>query len=122
MEMANKWYGLADQFAGANAMKDQAQIGAKGNYGLNTGLSALGFRGNNNSGSMERLAGANVASQGAAGTALGQSKYNKLAELYGQGMGQIELPTMIGQDQAAAQKNAQNQSNVIGNFFSNLGL
>lgn len=122
MEMANKWYGLSDQLAGATALNDRAQVGAKGNVGLNSGLSALGFRGNQNAGSMERLGGANVQSQGAAGVGLGQSKYNKLAELYGQGMSQIELPTLIGKDQAAAQKNAANESNFIGNFFNNLGL
>ena len=122
MDLANKWYGLSDQLSNANFSKDQAQVGAQGNYGTNTGLSALGFRGNQNAGSMERLGTGAALGQGSAGAALGQSKYNDLAKMYGQGMSQIEIPTLIGQEQASAQKNASNSSNVLGNFFHNLGL
>lgn len=118
--MTNKWYRLSGDMANAQANEQLGQINTKGNAQLNAGLSGLGFRGNNNYGSMERLAGAGVGSAASSGQAAGLSRYNNLAKMYGEGLSKIEIPTLIGQDQAAAQKNAQNDSNFIGNFFSNL--
>ncbi len=118
--MASRWYDLSNKMANQQSQAELGSLAGKANAQLNTGLSGLGFRGNNNSGSMERLAASSAVGQGLGGQGAGLSRYNKLAELYGTGLGKIEIPTLIGQDQAAAQKNAQNDSNFIGNMFSNI--
>jgi hypothetical protein len=102
MDFTSKWYDLSDKIAGLQNTKDLGQVGSATNFGVNSGIGALGFRGNNNSGSMERLATQGAMGQAAGGLAAGQSKYNNLAQMYGEGLQKIELPTLQGRDMANA--------------------
>lgn len=121
-DFQSKWYALANKLPGQEAQAQYGQAMGQSNADISGGLSALGFRGNQNAGSMERLAGAGMQARGGIGTNATQSKYNKLAELYGQGLQQIDLPTMQGKDMAAGLKNAERQGDFLGNIFNNLGF
>lgn len=119
MDFRSKWYDLSNQIAGLQNQKDISQATMANNAGLLTGLGALGFRGNQNAGSMERLAGSTAATQGAAGLAAGQSKYNNLAQMYGKGLSEIELPMMQGKDMQNA-LNSGKSKGLLGLGFMGL--
>lgn len=113
-DFRSKWYALADKVPTLQNQKDMDQVTASNNAGLAQGLGALGFRGNQNSGSMERLAAQAAGAQGAAGLAAGQSRYNDLAKLYSEGLQKIDIPTAQGADMQNALKAGQGKSGLFG--------
>ena len=119
-DMTSKWYKLSDQVANLQGQKDMSAVTTNMNAGLNQGLSALGFRGNNNAGSMERLGAKSAMGMGKGGAGAAQSRYANLAEMYGQGLQKIELPTLQGKDMATAIRNGNAAGDPLSNLFNNI--
>jgi hypothetical protein len=123
-EASSKWQALSQNLAGVQRQKamDASAVGA--NAGMIGAMSALGERGNNVGGSMERLAGKGVSAYGQ-GAAMGAQGVNQtLAGNIAGGIQGIDLPMLQGQDLARTQKYASDvnkKSGIMGYINSFAG-
>lgn len=108
-KLTNKWYGLADQQTG-QLLQNQLDTQAKSaNSGLATATGNLAQRGGLSAGSGERLQRAGMWDQLQAGADAAQKANMAKTSLYQQGIKDLELPIMQGQDMQRAQMDAANR-------------